>query len=157
MTRAENVARIQALLDSGLTSQQAAERLGLAYSTVRGYVTDPDGAKAHKRKASYAGVCEICGAPTTGSDGRALAPTRCVHHNHGAEVSRQRAGTRGVVHDILVLIGDGLDRYSELRDSLEVSSGYMAVELNRLLSSGFIERISWGRYQLTERGRQVTA
>ena len=46
---------------------QIARRLGRSPSTIRGYLYDPDGAKARRIKDSYGGTCSRCGAPTSGS------------------------------------------------------------------------------------------
>lgn len=75
--RAENVARIRALLKEGMTSRQIAGETGLAYSTVRAYISDPEGTIEKARKDSYRGTCERCGARTDGSNGAAKAPRIC--------------------------------------------------------------------------------
>jgi hypothetical protein len=47
-----------------LTIPQIGVRLGRAPSTVAGYFSDPDGAKARAYKSKYRGHCERCGRPT---------------------------------------------------------------------------------------------
>ncbi len=150
--RAEVALRLRA---QGLTAREIGERLGISRSYASALFTDPEGEKYLRRRAGY-GRCEICGTPTNGSNGREEHP-RCAAHNRGAEIQRALAGTRGFTHDVLVLIGDGLDRYGDLRDGLGISSNYASVMLNRLVRGGFIERVSRGRYRLTLKGQKVTA
>lgn len=76
--RADRVADVAALRAQGLTHQRIADRLGISRSYVRDLIYDPTGAKGLARKASYAGVCERCGGPTSGSNGRAKAPRLCI-------------------------------------------------------------------------------
>jgi hypothetical protein len=57
--------------------REIAERMGVAISTVEGYLNDPDGARLQARKASYAAACESCGGPTNGSGGRVRQARRC--------------------------------------------------------------------------------
>lgn len=78
MTRAEKVARAQALRAEGLTFREIGERMGAAIQTVDSWLNDPDGSRLAARKASYRGTCVDCGAPTNGNDGRAKAAARCV-------------------------------------------------------------------------------
>lgn len=79
MTRPERVAQIAALQAEGMTSREIAASIGLSYSTVRNYISDPDGTKDRDRKRSYGGTCQVCGAPTDGSNGAASAPRFCIH------------------------------------------------------------------------------
>jgi ribosomal protein S14 len=47
-----------------LTIAEIAVRLGRSPSTVAGYFSDPDGAKARRYKSKYKGRCERCSRPT---------------------------------------------------------------------------------------------
>lgn len=81
--RLRKAARISELRASGLSYKEiaiaATEEFGtpVSMSTVGNLLIDPDGRKARARKDSYGGRCVDCGGPTTGSNGRAKAPTRC--------------------------------------------------------------------------------
>lgn len=77
-TRAERLAQIRALQAEGLTHRQIGERIGLTESGVRNILNDPDGSKQKARRVRYQGVCEICGSPTSGCDGKAKAPRHCL-------------------------------------------------------------------------------
>lgn len=79
-TRAERVAAVQRLRRDGLTIIEVAESLGVSRSYVSALLYDPDRSKELARRASYAGACEVCGAPTDGSNGRAGAPRYCQAH-----------------------------------------------------------------------------
>lgn len=79
ITRSERVAQIMALIAAGRTSKQAAEELGLSYSTVRSYLVDPTGETEKARKERHSGSCSECGGPTSGSNGREQAPSRCTY------------------------------------------------------------------------------
>lgn len=62
MTRAEKVAEVRALRESGLLLREVAERLGLSISAVSDYIHDPDGSKARARKRRlYSRPCIDCG------------------------------------------------------------------------------------------------
>lgn len=78
MSRADRAREARELRDSGLLLREIAERMGAAVSTVDAWLNDPSGAKLQARKDSYAGVCEWCGAPTDGSNGRDRAPVVCM-------------------------------------------------------------------------------
>lgn len=60
----------------GALLREISEALGVSYQYAQQLVADPDGLKARARKDSYAQPCEICGAPTSGSEGRREHP-RC--------------------------------------------------------------------------------
>lgn len=79
-TRAELVAEYRALLGEGLTVLEIAERYGRSYSAVANLLADPDGAKQRSRRKRYEGTCSVCGARTTGCNGRDAAPTLCAEH-----------------------------------------------------------------------------
>ena len=50
MSRSEWLALMFPLREQGMTHQQIADELGCKVSTVRNYLTDPDGSKARERK-----------------------------------------------------------------------------------------------------------
>jgi hypothetical protein len=79
-SRAELAQRVAELRSRGLLHVEVANRLGISRSYAAELATDPDGIKARSRKDAYRGSCEVCGAPTDGSNGRASAPTRCLLH-----------------------------------------------------------------------------
>jgi hypothetical protein len=84
----------------GVIYREIAERLGISRSYASELWLDPDGSKASERKDSYGGVCIDCGAPTTGSYGRALAPERCNDCSL-ARQSADRHWTREAVLDAI--------------------------------------------------------
>jgi len=62
----------------GATSTAIAARLGVAPSTVRGWLSDPEGSGSRARKRRYGACCWSCGRATTGNEpgqARALCPT----------------------------------------------------------------------------------
>lgn len=79
VSRAERFVQITVLRRDGLTIRQVGLRLGISRSMVSEIINDPDGSKARARRESYAGVCDECGGPTDGSNGRANAPPRCLY------------------------------------------------------------------------------
>src|ERR1700757_2884230 len=72
----------------GLTTAEAARRLGRAESTVKAYLHDPIGDKAREVKARYRGVCRGCGAPTSARNGKGDAYPYCKRCRPGA-IERQ--------------------------------------------------------------------
>jgi len=66
------------------------KQLGISRGYYYAILADPDGSKDRERRASYAGTCEICGAPTDGSNGREKAPIRCLKHNGRRRWSREK-------------------------------------------------------------------
>ena len=76
-SRRQQAERIEALAGRGLGSQEIADRLGLARSTVNKYRRDPDGERERARRERYRGRCRGCGRPTRGSDGPGRAPEWC--------------------------------------------------------------------------------
>jgi len=76
-SRSQQAERIEALAARGLGSEEIAERLGLARSSVNKYRRDPDGERERVRRERYRGRCRGCGRPTRGSDGPGRAPEWC--------------------------------------------------------------------------------
>jgi hypothetical protein len=70
--------KVAELHAQGLNGVQIAKQLGIGRSYAYELITDPAGAEVKARKDSYRGECEYCGAPTSGSNGRARAPKVCV-------------------------------------------------------------------------------
>jgi AcrR family transcriptional regulator len=70
--------------EEGLTVPQIAARMGLSEGSIRAYLHDPDGSKAQAIKESYRGVCEVCGAATSGEGPGRARPvcTRCANQDH---------------------------------------------------------------------------
>jgi hypothetical protein len=64
----------------GLSSVQIAERVGRSPATIRSYFYDPKGSKARRVKQTYRGLCEACGAATSG-EGPGRARERCARCN----------------------------------------------------------------------------
>lgn len=80
-SRADRVEAIAALADElgrQPLQREIAERLGISRSYAASLVNDPDGSQDRERKKRYAGICESCGGPTSGSEGRAKAPRQCI-------------------------------------------------------------------------------
>lgn len=70
----------------GVPRREIADRLGAAPSTVRGWLCDPDGSRARRRRATYGARCESCGARTSGN--RVKAPRRCCRRCAGERLRR---------------------------------------------------------------------
>lgn len=62
--------------EQGLIWREIGEALGISRSYASDLYLDPDGARSRARKDSYAQPCVDCGASTSGSEGRKIAP-RC--------------------------------------------------------------------------------
>jgi hypothetical protein len=67
----------------GLSVNRCARELGISVSYAYDCYNDPDGIIKKKLIEQYAGICEICGAKTSGSNGKKLAPKRCKKHHTG--------------------------------------------------------------------------
>lgn len=91
--RARKTERILALRASGLTHREIAARVGVAESTVNNYICDADGTKDAERRKRYAGVCERCGAATSGHDGIGKASRICAAC-YAETMPRAQHGTR---------------------------------------------------------------
>jgi DNA-binding CsgD family transcriptional regulator len=72
--RRERADEIEELAARGFRSDEIAEKLALARSTVNKYRRDPDGDRERARRERYRGRCRGCGRPTRGSDGPGRAP-----------------------------------------------------------------------------------
>jgi hypothetical protein len=68
----------------GLSIAEIARRLGRAEATIKAYLYDPTGDKAHAVKARYRGVCRGCGAPTAPRNGKGDAYAYCKRCHPGA-------------------------------------------------------------------------
>src|SRR5437016_3957881 len=68
----------------GLSIAEIARRLGRADATIKSYLYDPTGDKAHAVKARYRGVCRGCGAPTAPRNGKGDAYAYCKRCHPGA-------------------------------------------------------------------------
>lgn len=68
---------VAALRAQGLSTTQVAAELRISRSYANTLISDPDGTKDKSRKQKYSGICDICGGPTSGANGRAQAPKRC--------------------------------------------------------------------------------
>lgn len=100
MKRRELADRAQALRAEGKLQREVAAILGVSRSYAAELTSDPFGLKSRERKDSYSGVCEKCGAPTTGSDGPKAAPTLCAACSQ-ARQSAERVWTREAVIDAI--------------------------------------------------------
>jgi hypothetical protein len=76
--KAKRVAEARRLRSDGLLLREIGVRMGVARTTVHGWLDDPDGSKLRARKDSYRGVCVVCGGQTDGSNGREAAPELCM-------------------------------------------------------------------------------
>ena len=73
----ERADEIEELAARGVRSDEIAEKLGLARSTVNKYRRDPEGERERARRERYRGRCRGCGRPTRGSDGPGRGPEWC--------------------------------------------------------------------------------
>jgi hypothetical protein len=76
--------------DEGLVTDQIAECLGRSTSTVRSYLSDPDGAKERAAKRRWRGWCRRCGARTSAGDGKRKARRLCASCRASAQASSPR-------------------------------------------------------------------
>ncbi len=70
--------------EEGLTVPQIAALMGLSEGSIRAYLHDPHGSKARAIKESYRGVCEVCGAATSGEgpERARCVCTRCTNQDN---------------------------------------------------------------------------
>lgn len=80
-TRAQTHANLLFALSVCGGVNAAARTLGISSGYARAILADPEGVKDRVRKDANRGTCTECGARTTGSDGKANAPTACSHCN----------------------------------------------------------------------------
>jgi hypothetical protein len=95
LDRRRNVLLAQHHRQQGWSIAEIAQLLDRAPATVRGYLHDPTGEKAKRRKASYAGACERCGAPTSGADGKRRTPRHCQRCKPQSRPRWTREAVRG--------------------------------------------------------------
>lgn len=138
--------------------RRVAKELGVSEGSVRRAV-DPAFAERHRiasrdRKRALRGTCHRCGQETryggkklSGNLGVSIYCAAC-----NAVISAERAKTmRGhgsTVGRIIALLENHPARYSEIRDTCEISNQRLGGALDRLLKYGLIERPSRGLYQL---------
>lgn len=154
ITRAERLAQITALQAEGLTRAEVAARLGTTYRAVAGILEDPDGSRQRARRTHYQGVCERCGAPTDGSNGKSSAPTickACAPEVYGPQYSAAKSGQGPVQAAVLAALRAGPMRFMEISRAIGKPHEYMGQLLQRLVAQGLIERPSRGVYRLPER------
>lgn len=65
----ERMAEVKRLRTLGLTQRLTAKEMGLAQSTVRNLLYDPDGTKQKARRERYRKSCPLCGKKMDGSGG----------------------------------------------------------------------------------------
>jgi hypothetical protein len=75
--RRRKVLQAQHYRHQGRSIQEIARLLGQAPATIKAYLYDPTGERARATKARYRGTCELCGAATSGADGKGRASRRC--------------------------------------------------------------------------------
>ena len=96
LPRTARAARARSLRDQGRALREIAEEMGVATSTVRAWLFDPDGSKLKARKRRYASRCIDCGALTSGGAGRGPnAPKRCKACGERESGDRERERARG--------------------------------------------------------------
>lgn len=75
--RKRKVLQAQHYRHQGRSIQDIARLLGQAPATIKAYLYDPTGERARAAKERYRGACELCGAVTSGADGKGRASRRC--------------------------------------------------------------------------------
>ena len=75
--RRRNALQAQAYRQQDRSIAEIARLVGRAPATVKAYLYDPTGEKARAIKERYRGTCEVCGAATSGADGKGRASRRC--------------------------------------------------------------------------------
>lgn len=99
--RRELADRAQALAAEGYLQREIAVILGVSRSYASELAsTDPLGDRARDRKDSYSGVCEDCGAPTTGSYGPNQTPSACDACSHARQKADKRWTREAVIEAI---------------------------------------------------------
>lgn len=133
-TRAESETMAAALRAEGLKLREIAERMGVAVSTVDAWINDPGGKRLACRKSSYRGSCEVCGAPTDGSNGVEKAPSRCSAHNPATARRRQEGDDRK--ERMIAMRRQGLSNI-EIAEALGTAPYVVATLLSRARGKGF--------------------
>lgn len=109
MKTPERVELARELREDGHLLREIGELLGVATSTVDGWLTDPEGRALRARKDRHAATCVDCGAPTSGSEGRRTEPRciRCAPVLSGAERKVwTRAALIAAIQDWAVAYGE---------------------------------------------------
>jgi hypothetical protein len=75
--RRRRVLQVQLYRQQDRSIAEIARLVGRAPATVKAYLYDPTGEKARAIKERYRGRCEVCGATTSGADGKGRASRRC--------------------------------------------------------------------------------
>jgi hypothetical protein len=75
--RRRKVLQAQHYRHQGRSIAEIAWLLDQAPATIKAYLYDPTGEKARAIKQRYRGICESCGAPTSGADGKGRASRLC--------------------------------------------------------------------------------
>ena len=75
--RKRKVLQAQHYRHQGRSIAEIARLLDQAPATIKAYLYDPTGEKARAIKQRYRGSCEVCGAPTSGADGKGRASRHC--------------------------------------------------------------------------------
>jgi transposase len=147
LMRQERAARAAELRAEGLRLVDIASRMGLSVSYTWALLKDPDGSADHARKRSYGGVCDTCGRPTHGSDGRSKAPTRCAECSIARTVAivRTRADARKA--EVLALRRQGL-----LNREIAKRVGTSADAINSLVCRMKLDGIDVGSSPYHQRG-----
>jgi DNA-binding CsgD family transcriptional regulator len=143
--RARQAADLRA---DGLRLVDIARRMGLSMAYTWALLNDPDGSADRARKRSYGGVCDTCGGPTHGSDGRSKAPTRCAECSIARTVAivRTRADARKA--EVLALRRQGL-----LNKEIAKRVGTSADAVNNLVHRMKRDGINVGPSPYRQRGR----
>lgn len=105
----ERVAEAKHLYDNGLSYPAIAERFGVCRQTIFAWLNDPDGARLRARKDALTGACVVCGARTSGSDGKREEP-RCVRCSAIKNGQNRKRWTRAA---IIQAMQDWANRYGE--------------------------------------------
>lgn len=106
-----------------LPIKQIAERMGRTPATIRAYLYDPDGTKSRGCKARYRGVCEACGASTSG-EGPGHPRPLCARCNG-------RRTTKWEKHRIEAALRAWQDRYGAPAKTTDLSVSYAAAQAPR--------------------------
>lgn len=146
MTRAEKVALIRKYVEAGYAHADIASVLGCSRKTVQHLLNDPTGAKARTRKARYGGRCEVCGAATDGSNGRAKAPKLCV--THSKRLGRNKVWTREVLISTIRAFSDEFGRPPAITDWNDFLAGQKGLHDR---AERFRQRTDWPSFSTVVR------